>query len=478
MDNLILLEQDISFEESLNLFKEFSAKSMDYKFLPPLEAEHKDFGNDFPGSLIYKPQYNNCRFNNSLFKASNGAFSILKEVWFYDCFFEDANFSYGNFEKCHFIKKKNFLIQGTGFNFSLFLDCEFKHINIRGVSFRDINMEKCIFENCIMSDSSFERAKIKDCTFKDLDLRNIGIRYCDFSNIIFDNVIFPILDLTNNIGLFKIIEEQSDRIRFSLGCKKEVGLAEAKQCLLSLIPYFQNTKQYFPILNIFLLNNDLDKVNKMLPIAMEYSIKQFDLDSLQNICHLVANTNSFNEEQLKKIYNLIENLIKPSELPYNLQKGYTVYMDNIRNLLIENPKGYPCARIFLSTEMDCNTLDMLPIIIKDIEKIIHNINSQLSPCIQLTHHSPYEILIVLYGMLPDLLQICQTFYYLFGGIKAFSEIKKSKNEKTKNNVSASSTESDAIITQENISKVDFSIGPLHLKKETMSVVKELKYNIN
>ena len=106
MDNPIISDNNISFESSLKLFKEFSVKSQDYEFLPPGEADNKDFGSDFPGSLIQKPRYSNCRFYNSSFKASNGAFSIFQNSQLYDCFFEDSNFNYSNFEKCLFDKKK------------------------------------------------------------------------------------------------------------------------------------------------------------------------------------------------------------------------------------------------------------------------------------------------------------------------------------------------------------------------------------
>ena len=467
---------DISFEDSLNIFREFSVKSQNAKYLPPANADNKDFGSDFPGNLIRKPRYTNCRFYNSSFKASNGAFSIFKDTCLYDCFFEDANFNYSNFENCLFEKKESFSILSTGFNFSIFSNCHFKGIDFKGISFRDVYLENCSFDDCIMNNSSFERATIKNTTFKTIDLRNIGIRYCQFTNVIFENIIYPILDLTNNIGLFPIIESQQTKINFSLGYKKEVPLNEAKKLLLDLLPYFKETKQYFPIINILLLNDDYKNVNRLLPVAMKHSIEQCDFDTLQNICQLVVNTGLFDTIQLRNFYELIRNLIKPETFPYNLQKGYTVYINNIKNMLIDNPNSFPCATINLLTSVDYKTLDLIPTIIEDIELTTKNINPLMSPCIQLTHHSPYEILITLYGILPDLLKVCQTFYYAFGGIKSFSDIKKSRHEKTENQFTAIST-NDTIV-QENFKQIDLSIGPIKFKKETKSVVKKMEYYIN
>ncbi len=477
MNNITLTNYtDISFEDSLNMFREFSVKSQNAKYLPPANADNKDFGSDFPGNLIYKPRYTNCRFYNSSFKASNGAFSIFKDTYLYDCFFEDANFNYCNFENCFFEKRESFSILSTGFNFSMFCNCHFNGIDFRGISFRDIYLENCSFDNCIMNNSSFERATIKNTTFTKIDFRNIGIRYCKFINVTFDNVIYPILDLTNNIGLFPIIELQQTKINFSLGYKKEVSLSEAKRLLLGLLPYFKETKQYFSIINILLLNGDYEKVNKLLPIAMKYSIEQCDFDTLQNICQLVVNTERFSTIQLRNFYELIKSYIKPETFPYNLQKGYMLYINNIKNILIDNPNCYPCATINLLTSVDYKTLHLIPIIIQDIELTTKNINPLLSPCIQLTHHSPYEILITLYGMLPDLLRVCQTFYYAFGGIKSFSDIKKSKHEKTENQFTT--TNVNNIIVEESFKQVDLSIGHIKLKKETKSTVKKMEYYIN
>lgn len=467
---------NISFNDSAELFREFSVKSQEAAYLPPINAENKDFGNDFPGNLIYKPCYNGCRFYNSQFKASNGAYSVFQNCSFFDCYFENANFNYCNIENCVFESKKNFSILSTGFNFGAFLKCRFIGIDFSGISFRDIYMEECVFDNCTLNNSSFERADIKNTKFINLDLRNVGIRYCRFHDITFVKTIFPILDLTNNIGLFSEIEKQQNEICFSLGYKKEVDLNEAKSLLIELLPYYKKTREYFSMINVFLLNEDYETVNHLLPIAMEHSIKQFDFDSLQNICYLLANTKMFHDTQLRKFYELIRSLIKPEKFPYNIQKGYAVFMNNIKNILLDNPNSYPCATILLSTDIDIESIHLLSIVIKDIENVTNSINPSIMPCIQLTHHSPYEVWIMLYGLLPDLLTICQTFYYTFGGIKSISDIKKSIHEKTENqNYDISSNH---IIAQENLSNINFSFGPIKFNKETKRVVKKMEYYIN
>lgn len=168
--------------------------------------------------------------------------------------------------------------------------------------------------------------------------------------------------------------------------------------------------------------------------------------------------------------------MSPERFTYNLQKGFVVYMDSIKNLLIENPKGYPCAKIILSTDIDYKSLNLLPQVIEDIERTTKEVNPDIIPCIHLTHHSPYEVIIILYGMLPDILQICQTFYYAFGGWKALSDIKNSKHEEA--NSSKGNKNSRDVVNQEQITNIEFSIGAIHFKKETKSTVKKVEYYIN
>lgn len=467
---------NISFNDSADLFRKFSVKSQEAAYLPPINAENKDFGSDFPGNLIYKPRYNKCRFYNSPFKASNGAFSVFQNCSFFDCYFENANFNYCSIENCTFESKNKFSILSTGFNFGSFLKCRFIGIDFSGISFRDIYMEECVFENCILNNSSFERADIKNTAFINLDLRNVGIRYCRFHDITFVKTIFPILDLADNIGLIPEIEKQQNEIRFSLGYKKVVELNEAKTLLIDLLPYYKKTRQYFAMINVFLLNEDYEEVNYLLPIAMEHSIEQYDFDALQNICQFLANAEMFDSTQLRKFYEFIKKLIKPEKFPYNIQKGYAVFMNNIKSILLDNPNGYPCATILLSTNIDIESIDLLSLVIKDVENVTSLISPSITPCIQLTHHSPYEIWIMLYGLLPDLLTICQTFYYTFGGIKSLSDIKKSMHEKTENQNYDVST--NHIIAQEKLTSINLSFGPIKFNKETQRVVKKMEYYIN
>ncbi len=489
MDKIVKKEDNnLAFVEAVQMFREFSVKSEEYAHIPPKDADNRDFGSEFPGSLIEKPRYNNCRFNFSRFKASNGAFSIFNVCKFYDCFFSGANFNYCNFSGCDFERKEKFLIENTGFNFSQFINVNFKKIRFEGVSFRDIYLENSTFNACDIKDSSFERAIIKNTKFTNMDLRNIGIRYCRFhDDVKFDNIIFPILDLVTNIGLSNIFEKNVGSVKFSLGNKKEVDFVTAKELIFKLIPYYMETRQYFSVLNIYLINKQTEKISYLLPKAIDYSIKQEDFDSLYNICQFIANVGLFNKKELHKIYNIIKSEIQPDKVPYNVKKGYINYIDEIKNILLNNSNEYPCATIELTTNIKCNEPENLTPIVIDTEKVIRNINPDITSKIEISHHSPYELFITIFGKLHDILTICQIFYYSFGGVKAIKDIENSRHEKASNKHNEWDNENLLTVLRERNPKVfeekvckklDYSIGPIKFQKKTKTVIKSVEYYIN
>ena len=466
---------EISFFESQELFRRFSTKSQDCGSIPPQVAENQDFGRDFPGGLIYKPHYKKCRFYKSSFISSNGGFSCFEDSQFYDCTIDNADFNYISLENCLLEGKTIFNVFNSGFNFGAFSKTIIKKISFRGIAFRDMFIEDCVFEDCSINNSSFERTTLKNVFFKNIDFRNVGIRYNLFENVQFENVVFPILDIVNNIGLFKILEEQQSNIMFSVGYDEVVSFEEAKELSLLLIPYYLNTNQFFPVLNTYLLNENLNDIGNILPRAFEESIKNNDFDTLQNICQLISNSGYYNKKQLREFYYSITNIINPNSFSYNLKRGYAIYMDRIKAFLVDNPEGLPYAQIRLSTSIDYSTLNQLPVVIKDIEDAIASVNGIGNSSIQLTHNSPYEVLVTIYGILPDLLMMCQMFYYAFGGIKALHEIKKSRHEKAKNNSHITKNKSSE---KEVNSTMELSLGKIHFRKETKTVIKEIEYNIH
>lgn len=435
----LLNVNNIDLKTSFRLFQDLSVKTTNYiDELPPINAENMDFDEKFLGGLIQKPNYNHCRFNKTTFNSSNGSYSNLKNCYFGDCYLFNCDFRYSSFKTCKFQYQNGFNIESCNFSFSTLTNCIFDKISFSGTSFRQMIMSNVEFSDCLINVSSFEHTKFYNCTFNNIDFRNAGIRYCEFKNCKFVNVTFPILDLLSNYGLIDTIKNNISETTISLGSKGTTTFEEAIELLCNLVPYYENVHQYFELINLCILYGELDISSDLIPEALNYVINQNDFEGLKNICKLIVDLkhNSTSERlsnvDLYDIYNLIISLIDPEKLPHNLYKSYIDYISSIRLLLIDNPNNNPTGQIVLKTNILPGETNDLSELVETIDDMIRDAVSKSSPNIQITHNSPYEIIVGFVGALPEILQVCQIFYYTFGGIKALKDIAKSVHEKATN----------------------------------------------
>lgn len=430
---------NIDLKSSFKLFQDLSVKATKYyEKLPPINAENMDFGEDFLGGLIQKPNYINCRFNKTTFDSPNGAYSNLEKCYFGDCYFYNCDFRYSNFKNCIFTKEKKFTMNSINFSFSTLYDCEFNKIDFIGVSYREMILSNVEFNDCTINSSAFEHTKLIRCTFRNIDFKNVGVRYCEFIDCKFINVTFPILDVLSNYGLLEALRSNNKEIKVSLGNNGITDFDNAVKILCDLVPYYETVHQYFELINLCIIYEEPNIMSNLILKSLEYVIKQNDFEGLENICKLIVNLKNNNtSESLKNVdliemYHLIISLINPDKLPYNLYKSYIDYINKIRLLLVDNPYNNPTGQIIIKTHILPEETEDLAKLIKSIDDFIRDNIPSTTPYIQISHHCPYEIIVAFAGALPEILQVCQIFYYTFGGIKALKDICGSIHEKAIN----------------------------------------------
>ena len=120
-------------------------------------------------------------------------------------------------------------------------------------------------------------------------------------------------------------------------------------------------------------------------------------------------------------------------------------------------------------------------LLESIETNIRDLAPNIDTTIELTRHSPYDIAIVLYGLLPEILTVCQIFYYSLGGTKSFSDLKNSLKEKTNNNITDANSNNVDNNEVESIKRIELSVGKFFsfkLEKEYTKRVKSMEYTIH
>ncbi len=471
----------LNYEQSFREYKSLLTTTYELDSYPPGRAKNQTFGLDFPGALIRKPLYEECMFIESKFNASDGSLSKFHDCQLIGCSMNNCDFRYCDIYASTFLSNKNkFHINSCNFSYGNFINSKFTDIEFSGCSFRQMQFEKTLFKNCIMAYSSIEQSSIKDSTFENVDLRNVGVRYCTFENVDFRSVTFHILDLARNYGLIQLLQK-SENIKIAYENGKEMSLNEALPRLKALIPYYFETRQFYELLNVYITYNDQEAILNVLPFAFKTIIMACDFASLQDLCALIVKFRICTEKQLRYFYTMIRQLIIPDKFPHYLRKSYNTYIENIKYILVENPYDNPQAHIILKTDIETLAdIDMLRLL-ESIETNIRDLAPNIDTTIELTRHSPYDIAIVLYGLLPEILTVCQIFYYSLGGTKSFSDLKNSLKEKTNNNITDANSNNVDNNEVESIKRIELSVGKFFsfkLEKEYTKRVKSMEYTIH
>lgn len=471
----------LNYEQSFKEFKSLLTTNYEVDSYPPRHAQNQTFGIDFPGALIRKPLYENCKFVESTFNASDGSLSKFHDCHLIDCLMNNCDFRYCDiYDSIFFSNKNKFQICSCNFSYGNFINSEFTNIEFSGCSFRQMQFEKTTFKNCMMKYSSIEQSSIKNCSFENVDFRNVGVRYCTFENVDFKSVTFHILDLARNYGLIQLLQA-SENIKIAYENGKEMSLNDALPKLKSLIPYYFETQQFYELLNVYITYNDQEAILDVLPYAFKTVIIACDFAALQDLCSLIVKFGICTEKQLRQFYTMIKQLIIPDKFPHYMRKSYNTYIENIKYILVDNPYNNPQAHILLKTDIEAlGDIDM-SLLLESIETNINDLAPNIDVSIQLTHHSPYDVVIILCGMLPEILTVCQIFYYSLGGTKAFSDLKNSFKEKTDNHTKIAKTNSVDNNDVESIKRIELSVGKIFsfkLEKEYTKRVKSMEYTIH
>lgn len=450
--------------------------------IPPKEADNQVFDNTFPGMFINKPIYKNCQFKGSVFERPAGESSIFNSCKFFDCIFHNADFKYCDIENCTIISEQNRgIIQNSNFSFGTFANTEFIDISIEGTPFKEMIIDSCRFKDCLFDSFGFERTVFKNCSFENIDMSRIVFRFCNFEDISFKNVTIHILDLAKNFGLVNELTCNGKEVKIYYGQDNIIDLETALSILPNLLSYYLNEHEYYYVINILALQNNFKDLWNVLPRAFEYVVSKKDYSSLQDICNLIAKLKIFGSQQLKELYEIIKNYSAPNDLSNHQIRKYSYYLENIKRILLENPNEYPTASITMNTDITPSNMEELLPLLECIEDNINSFDSSINPKIQISRHSPYEIVVYISAALPTLLCVCQIFYYAFGGIKSLKDILSSRHEKTINREYKDKTSNNEKKTNKKKKKdiiISYGSFKFEYHKDTEQHVKDVEYLIS
>ena len=372
--------------------------------------------NDYTDKGIKRSKVSSKKFIHSIFRNSAAAGSN-----FFSCTFDNCKFINANFQECSFIKSRiindsnNDPIIHSNFNESLFSDgfvventC-FEHSVFYNTAFIGGTIKNTTFYACTLEGAIFSNIEMQNVKFTDLN-----IDYAVFENVEMQNVILPFSQICYTFGLLSYLKETTDNV-YITSVANENGYI-SKDEFLKLIPhfikYYTETRDFFPLANIYFFIGDKENAKKSILAGISESVIEVDFRKIKYLCKLISVYEVFNYHERQEINDYINSKISFCDMHPSLLYSYTVYKKEIESYLLNNNrKGIVTAEINIATNIFPNEAKKLGILISTIEEIIDLYKSPLGEHqIVCRHNSAESILITIQELLPTAVAIVAMFY--------------------------------------------------------------------
>ncbi len=292
--------------------------------------------NDFTKAAGTGSKFINCNFYGSKFIASDMEFVDFSDSKF---LISDNNCANTN----NAISKTIYtptIIGGSGFNSCIMRNTTIDNVTIDGSSFAmsdfsNAKIKNSIFIHSTMEDSIFINASIIDTT-----MSQANIDFIDFSNILeIKNLTLNVYQIPYIFGI-KLTDIENGNIHLVNDKNERISYQNFVEILPSLISVFFAEQKYFPIANIYFIQNDFDKLHKILEQGFKNAISSCNLRELKYLCKLLSlstmkNNMIFNRSKLKEFYDFIIYFINNLKNESLLQH-YKLFDSQIRSYLLDN----------------------------------------------------------------------------------------------------------------------------------------------
>ncbi|MBM6855180.1 pentapeptide repeat-containing protein [Mediterraneibacter glycyrrhizinilyticus] len=386
------------FSDSVNNLKRYNQAPafFDMKFAQYAVGQH--YTESLHRLRIQNSDFRNCCFSAPITRTNISGSNYV------NCKFEatdiqNSNFQFGTFENCRF--DRNY-IEGSNFSNCFMSDVTISNNRLIGSNFLRTRFRNCRFCGGEMLSSSLEFAEFQNTYFENLRLANLSMEYSEFRKVHMDNVILPFAQLPLIFGGLDYILSTSDHIAISadMGDIQSISVDEYISTFEDWKTFLYHRELYFPLSNILLAQNKTDEALESILSGILLMINHYDFRMLKYLCKLAATHPNVSKEECKKLYKRIKELISMKAMNEEQNYKYSLHIDDIRNILMDNPKGEARLSLSLQTNIASGSERQLCEIIRGLEILMDSpIFNLTAKSITIRHDSPFEIIIMAVGAL-------------------------------------------------------------------------------
>lgn len=393
---------------------------------------------DYTNKSLRRSRSSRKSFINAIFNSSAAAGSN-----FVSCSFERCNFKNANFQECNFIDCKIFnstdnnSIVFSNFNETLFSDefvmnnLSFEHSVFYNSAFIDGEINNTTFYSCTLEGALFSNVAFNTVRFTDLN-----IDYAIFENVVMNDVVLPFSQICYTFGLLDYLKSTKDEV-YITSVSNQNGYI-SKDEYLELIPdfinYYTETKDFFPLANIYLFQGEYDKAKNTIKAGILTGVAECDFRRIKYLCKLISEYGVFGYHDRKEIYDYIYSHISFYNMHPSLLYNYNTYKKEIESYLLSNQgNNYITATIDIETDVFPEDSKKIGILLSTLEEIITSNKSLTGEhSILCRHNSAEELRIVIDEIWSNLLIIVPSIYAILLGVMTLEEkrlsIKKDRLE--------------------------------------------------
>ena len=365
---------------------------------------------------IQNSDFCDCSFLSSIIR-TNMSGSKYERCMFDSIDFENSNLQFSNLDEC--------TIQSCNISGSNFSNCFMDHITFSGNTFMGSNFLKTCFRNCKiqggkMLSSTLEFAEFQNTYFENLRLANLSMEYSEFNNVKMENLILPFAQLPFIFGGLDYVLSTNDNISISadMGNIKSISVDEYIHTFEDWKIFFYNRELYFPLANILLAQKKKEEALEAILSGIFMMINHSDYRMLKYLCKLAASHNSVSKSECKMLYKRIQELISKIPQTPAQQYNYEIHMNDIKNILVENPKSESRLYLSIKTDLLANEEQCLYHIVSFLEKFLDSSFWGLTTkTLSIRHNSPYEFIVIAVGTTYILSQIVESITNIFHNVR-------------------------------------------------------------
>lgn len=317
------------------------------------------------------------------------------------------------FSNCSFINKEDFKKISSNFSNSSFYNCTFKNITFVSCSFIKSQFVDCTFINCVLASSTFEDAEFIRCEFNCTDAGRTNIEFCQFTNCrFFNNCILPLYQIFYIIGGV----EHACNIENSIDLKSHLGLYSARQLInyqtQKILDYYYSTRQYFALVNVYLMCCDIGNAKKTLFEGIEYYLLNKNFRLIKHMCRLGKINGILDVHQGKEILHLVDTFLTDKSRTSNSElSSFLMHSAELRSLIYYYCGNDSVMTFEIQTNIPAECRMKANAIIDEIEEIFIPFDN-LSHSIQFRHDSPFLIFCTVIGGIAALYELSKALYGL------------------------------------------------------------------